>query len=145
MSKNSKPPRIIPMLAYEDGVAAMDWLCKVFGFTESMRILDEKGGLSQGAISLQTGVIMIASPTPDYQSPRHHRQVCEITNKWYELPYIINGVLVYVDDVRSHFQKAKDLGATILSELEYGGPGTRYRAEDPEGHRWMFIQLNGQE
>jgi uncharacterized glyoxalase superfamily protein PhnB len=145
MSKNSTPPQIVPMLAYEDGLAAMDWLCQVFGFTESMRILDEKGGLSQGAISLHTGVIMIASPTPDYQSPAHHRKVCEITNKWHQLPYIINGVLVYVDDVRSHFQKAKNLGAVILSEIEYGGPGMRYRAEDPEGHRWMFLQLNEQD
>ncbi len=142
MTKHGSEPDIIPMLAYEDGLAAMDWLCRVFGFKETMRILDEKGSLSQGAISLKTGLIMIASPTPDYQSPKHHRQECEITNKWYRLSYIINGVLVYVDDVRSHFQKAKDLGAVILSELEYGGPGTRYRAEDPEGHRWMFIERN---
>src|SRR5450631_2819408 len=123
MTKEITAPGIIPMLAYEDGLAAMNWLCKVFGFTESMRILDEKGNLSQGAISLENGVVMIASPTPDYQCPKHHRQVCEITNHWYELPYILNGVLVFVNDVRSHFEKAKEMGALILSELEYGGPG----------------------
>jgi len=27
--------QIIPMLAYEDGIAAMDWLCKAFGFLEN--------------------------------------------------------------------------------------------------------------
>ena len=25
--------QIIPMLAYEDGIAAMDWLCKVFDYS----------------------------------------------------------------------------------------------------------------
>ena len=28
----------------------------------------------------------------------------------------------------------------FLSELEEGEEGKRYRAEDFEGHRWMFIQ-----
>jgi len=35
MSGNNQ--QIIPMLAYEDGVAAMDWLCKAFGFSEKKR------------------------------------------------------------------------------------------------------------
>jgi PhnB protein len=48
--------------------------------------------------------------------------------------------LVYVDDVEQHFENAKAKGATILSEIETGGPGTRYRAEDLEGQRWMFMQ-----
>ena len=38
------------------------------------------------------------------------------------------------------FKRAKDAGANILSELEEGPPGRRYRAEDLEGHRWMFMQ-----
>ena len=28
----------------------------------------------------------------------------------------------------------------ILSDIEDGPPGRRYRAEDPEGQRWFFIQ-----
>ena len=39
--------QIIPMLAYENGVEAMDWLCKVFGFTEKTKWLDDAGRLSQ--------------------------------------------------------------------------------------------------
>jgi uncharacterized glyoxalase superfamily protein PhnB len=46
---------------------------------------------------------------------------------------------VYVADVDAHFERAKREGATILSELEDGFPGRRYRAEDLEGHRWMFM------
>jgi uncharacterized glyoxalase superfamily protein PhnB len=132
--------QIIPMLAYENGVAAMNWLCKVFGFTEKTKWLDDAGRLSHGEITMGESMIMLAEPTPDYQSPKHHREVCKAAAKWYEVPYIINGVLVYVNDIESHFKIAKAGGATILSEIERGGPGTRYRAEDLEGQRWMFMQ-----
>jgi PhnB protein len=57
-----------------------------------------------------------------------------------EVPYVINGVLVYVDDIRKHFEHAKKEGAVILSEIETDGPGKRYRAEDLEGQRWMFME-----
>lgn len=136
----SNKTQIIPMLAYEDGVAAMDWLCKVFGFAEKTKMLDDKGRLVHGELTLGNGIIILASPTEDYQSPRHHRHVCEVANKWSQVPYIINGVLVYVGDVEKHYQIAKGYGATILSGIETGGPGSRYRVEDLEGHRWMFMQ-----
>jgi uncharacterized glyoxalase superfamily protein PhnB len=132
--------QIIPMLSYEDGVAALEWLCKVFGFSEKTRMLDKNGRLSHGEIVMGDAIIMLASPTPDYQSPKHHREICKDAAKWYRSPYIINGVLVYVDDARKHFEHAKEMGATILSELESGFPGLRYRVEDLEGQRWMFLQ-----
>lgn len=136
---NPYPP-IIPMLAYEDGVKAMEWLSRVFGFTEQTKWLDDNGRLTHGELAMGKGIIMLAEPSPDYQSPRHRREVCEASAKWQSVPYIINGVLVYVDDVEAHFEHAKTSGATILSEIETGGPGTRYRAEDLEGQRWMFMQ-----
>src|ERR1700712_1289502 len=113
--------QIIPMLAYEDGVAAMQWLCDAFGFTEVTRWLSDDGRLSHGEIAMGDHIIMLAEPSPDYQSPKHHRNVCQAAAKWSEVPYIINGVLVYVDDVEQHFQNAKANGATILSEIETGG------------------------
>ena len=33
-------PDVIPMIAYEDGPKAMDWLSSAFGFTERARMLD---------------------------------------------------------------------------------------------------------
>jgi uncharacterized glyoxalase superfamily protein PhnB len=32
------------------------------------------------------------------------------------------------------------LGATIITDVEADQYGKRYRAEDLEGHRWMFMQ-----
>jgi len=53
---------------------------------------------------------------------------------------VIDGFLVHVDDVDAHFARAKAAGAMILSDLEEAPYGRLYRAEDLEGHRWMFIQ-----
>jgi len=103
-------------------------------------VLDAKGVLVHGQITMGHGVIMLASPSPDYQSPKHHREVCEISAKWYQSQFIINSILVYVEDATKHFENAKNLGANILTPLESGSPGLRYRAEDLEGQRWMFMQ-----
>jgi uncharacterized glyoxalase superfamily protein PhnB len=34
---------IIPMISYENGVAALEWLVKAFGFREQTRICDPTG------------------------------------------------------------------------------------------------------
>ena len=133
-------PDVIPMIAYENGPKAMDWLSSAFGFTERTRMLGDDGRLSHGEMQAGDGVIMLATPTPDYQGPRHHRAECEPAEKWSRVSYIVDGVLVYVQDVNAHYQRAKLWGATILSEPESDDHGRRYRAEDLEGHRWMFMQ-----
>jgi uncharacterized glyoxalase superfamily protein PhnB len=136
-------PDVVPMLAYEDGPAAMEWLARAFGFIEIVRMVDPDGRLSHGEMGTSEehgGLIMLATPTPNYQSPSHHRETCEAAARWSKVPYVIDGVLVHVDDLDAHFKRAREAGATILSEIETGGPGKRYRAEDLEGHRWMFMQ-----
>jgi uncharacterized glyoxalase superfamily protein PhnB len=70
-------PDVIPMIAYEDGPKAMDWLSSAFGFRERARMLDKDGRLSHGEMQAGDGVMD-----------------------------------------------------------QYG---KRYRAEDLEGHRWMFM------
>jgi uncharacterized glyoxalase superfamily protein PhnB len=134
-------PRVIPMIAYEDGAAALDWLAKAFGFRERTRLTSPDGTIGHAEMELGDGVIMLATPTPAYQGPKRHRESCEPARKWSAVPYVIDGVLVYVDDVDAHFQRAREAGATILSEPEDQDFGDRhYRAEDLEGHRWMFAQ-----
>jgi uncharacterized glyoxalase superfamily protein PhnB len=130
---------VVPMLAYENGPAAMDWLAKAFGFVEKDRRV-ENGRLTHGEMDTGGGVVMLATPSTNYRGPKRHREECDIARGWHDVPYIIDGVLVYVEDVRGHFARARSAGATILSELEPGEDGKRYRAEDLEGHRWMFVQ-----
>ena len=128
---------------YKDGVAALEWLARAFGFRETARLTQPDGRLSHGEMLAGDGLIMLASPTPDYQGPRRHRQSCEQARKWSTVPWIIDGVLVYVDDLEGHFARAKAAGATILSGIETDPPGARYRVENIEGHRWFFFEKGG--
>lgn len=134
-------PSIVPMLAYEDAAAALDWLARAFGFRERTRMAGPDGTIGHAEMELGQGVIMLATPTPHYQSPKHHAEVCEEARRWSEVPYVIDGLHVFVDDVDEHFRRAKEAGATILSEPEDQDYGERvYRVADLEGHRWMFAQ-----
>jgi len=130
----------IPMISYENGIAALEWLARAFGFKERTRLLGKNGDLAHGEMDAGGGIIMLATPTPDYQAPMRHRINCEQARLWAEVPWIIDGVLIYVENIDEHYARAKEAGARILSELEAAPSGRRYRAEDPEGHRWMFVQ-----
>ena len=132
---------VIPMLAYEDGNSAIDFLVEAFGFEERERWRDDDGTVVHAELAIGGETIMLATPSADYVSPKRLRELSAEARKMYEVPYVIDGVLVEVDDVDAHFAKAKAAGATILSEPADQASGIRhYRAEDPEGHRWMFSQ-----
>ncbi len=131
---------VIPMLDYEDGPAAMDWLAKAFGFREVTRMIGDDGLLAHGEMETGAGLVMLATATPDYESPKTLRKHYEKARLWSSVPWVIDGVMVYVEDVEAHCDRARRAGATILTEPENGYPGKRYRVEDIEGHRWMFIE-----
>ena len=118
-------------------MSAPEWLHHAFGFEERTRVLDG-GRLSHGEMETGHGIVMLATPSPDYEGPRRHREHCERARAWSTVPWVVDGVLVYVDDVDAHHRRAVLAGATILTPPEDGEPGRRYRAEDPEGHRWWF-------
>jgi PhnB protein len=138
----SEVQMVIPMLAYENGPTAMDWLARAFGFRERDRRV-ENGRLTHGEMDTGGGVVMMATPSTHYRGPKRHREECDMARAWHDVPYIIDGVLVYVHDVDAHFARAKAAGANILSEVETSDNGKRYRTEDLEGHRWMFMQSGG--
>ncbi len=117
------------MLAYDDAPRALSFLCDAFGFEEKMRMPAEGGRIGHAEVALGGAVLMLASCwTPaGFKSPQEldgvHSQICCV-----------------VDDVDAHYRRAVERGATII-----GGPvdqpyGRTYRALDPEGHRWIFMQ-----
>jgi uncharacterized glyoxalase superfamily protein PhnB len=133
--------RVVPMIAYEDAGAAIEWLGRVFGFRErGPRYTEKDGRVSHAELELNGGAVFLASPTPDYQSPKHHRETCAAARRWSKVPWVIDGVQIQVDDVEAHFARAKSEGALILSDPQDNPYGRQYRAEDLEGHRWMFLQ-----
>ena len=108
MAENS----VIPMVSYEDAAAAIDWLVQAFGFTEKLRYTEDDGTVTHAELATDGGgLIMLATPTPDYVSPKRHRETCEQAPSGPRSPYVIDGVLVNVDDVDAHFARAKEAGA----------------------------------
>ena len=133
--------RIFPMIAYEDTAAAIDWLTEAFGFREhGERYVMEDGTIGHAELELHGSVIMLATPTPDYLSPKRHRETCDDAARWHDNTWVVDGLLVLVDDLVAHHTRAVTAGAKIIRPLEEGPDGRLYAAEDPEGHRWMFQQ-----
>ena len=138
------PQRIVPMIAYADAAAAIDWLTEAFGFREreGQRYTADDGTVTHAELERDGAFVMLATPNADYQGPRRHRETCEAARRWQDNPWVIDGLFVEVDDVDAHHARAIAGGATVIRALEDAeGAGLRlYTAEDIEGHRWMFGQ-----
>jgi uncharacterized glyoxalase superfamily protein PhnB len=121
-------PRITPYLYYEDVGSALDWLSQAFGFRERMRMPGADGKVTHAEMEFAGGVIMMGHPGPDYKNPRRLGQATQ-------------NVYVQVDDVDTHFERAKRAGAKVLAEPKDQFYGVRsYGVADPEGHTWYFAQ-----
>ncbi len=137
-------PTVVPMPTYEDVGKASDWLCAAFGFREQQRFSDGAGHVTTTILEAPGGgAVMLGWTGSNYQSPAHHRQTCEVSALWQQVPYVVDGVLVTVVDVDQHCAHAKAAGAHVLTEPEDSGHGRSYRVEDLEGHRWMFSEAAG--
>ena len=140
MAETAVAQRAVPLISYEDVGSAIDWLCNAFGFHESGERYTDEGRVTHAELELDGATVMLGWPGPDYRSPAHHAETCEHARAWLSVPYIVDGVLIYVDDVDAHCEKARAAGATILREPSTEPYGRLYNAADPEGHRWMFFQ-----
>lgn len=79
------------MIAYEDTAAAIDWLTEAFGFREhGERYVMEDGTIGHAELELDGSVIMLATPTPDYRSPKRHRETCEHAARWHDNPWVVD-------------------------------------------------------
>lgn len=119
---------IYPSLTYDDAPAAIEWLCRAFGFTRRLVVDGPDGTVVHSELSLGPGVIMVSSPKPEAGRVG--------PGKTSAAP---SALCVRVDDPDAHFKRAHDAGAEILRELQDEDYGSRgYMARDPEGHQWYF-------
>ena len=131
----------VPMISYENVAAAVDWLVKAFGFQEvGERYTEPDGTVTHAELELDGATVMLGWPGPDYRSPDHHARACEHARAWLSVPYVVDGVLVYVRDVDGHCERARSAGARILREPKDEPYGRAYTAADVEGHRWMLME-----
>src|SRR5438477_4749271 len=87
----NKYPAVIPMIAYENGPAAMDWLARAFGFRERARFLGDGGRLSHGEMEAGDGLIMLATPSPPSHGPNRHPEGTEPGARGPKVPTIVAG------------------------------------------------------
>lgn len=128
MTAQGTQATVYPVLSYKDAGAAIEWLEKAFGFRTLMNVPGEDGSVVHAELALGTAVIMLGSSKPDFGwvSPK-------------ELSAVNQTVYVAIDDVDSHYERAKAAGAEITREINDTEYGSReYGAKDPEGHHWSF-------
>jgi uncharacterized glyoxalase superfamily protein PhnB len=114
---------VIPVLIYPDVREGVSWLSEAFGFVERVRIGEDH----RSQLSFGDGAVIIG----DVRNERRPPRAGEVTHS----------VMVRVDDVHAHCERARAHGARILMEptdFEYGE--RQYAAEDPAGHHWTFSE-----
>lgn len=129
------------MLSYEDVGAAADWLVRAFGFREvGERYHDDEGRVTHAELAHGDGLVMLGLPGPHYRGPRRLAELSEDVRAMLDNPYVVDGVLVEVDDLDACLERARAAGAEIIRGPEDSGFGRLFTAADPEGHRWMVSQ-----
>ena len=138
-------PRISSALFYLDPAAAIDWLCRAFGFEVRLKVEGANGRIEHSELEFGEGLIMVAGAGPGY-ADRAGTWKAKCSS-----PAMLDGrmtqnLAVYVDDVDAHCRHARAEGAVICYEpktTDYGGDywaDRSYAAFDLEGHLWWFMQ-----
>jgi uncharacterized glyoxalase superfamily protein PhnB len=122
-------PDIYPRLAYNDELAAVEYLTRVFQFVENREARAEFDGNYLCWLRVGTGVVMLGHANVDVHLIHSPLDVGLTT-------VMLN---VYVHDIDAHYAHAQAEGANITMELADAFFGERrYEATDLEGHRWHF-------
>src|SRR3954469_21735699 len=135
-------PRVSVGVFYDDAAAAIDWLCRAFGFEVRLKVEGDGGRIEHSELTYGDGLIMVAT-----EGPRPGRPHVELLRS----PKTLGGqttqtLMLYVDDVDAHFARARDAGAVLSSDpkvTDYGKDywaDKSYGATDLEGHQWWFSE-----
>jgi uncharacterized glyoxalase superfamily protein PhnB len=131
LAKNTKAT-VIPCLRYRDAPAAIEWLCRAFGFEKHLVVPNQDGTIAHAQLSFGAGMVMLGSVV-ESEFGRLMKQPDEIGGAETQTAYVI------VSDADVVYARAKAAGATIVMEIkdeDYGGRG--FTCRDPEGHLWSF-------
>lgn len=120
--------RIIPLLVYDDILAAHDFLVKAFGFTPGGVYNSKEGQPVHAEVYAGDLTIWIHRVTAEHDLASQQ-----------SMGSASSGLVVHVDDVDAHYERVRAYGAHIESEPQDTDYGQReYGVRDPEGHRWWF-------
>ena len=122
---------IIPAIRYRDAPAAIDWLCRAFGFEKHAVYPNPDGTIAHAQLTLGGGMLMLGSASNPGPYSKLLRQPQNNDGLETQSPYLV------VADCDAAYRSAKNAGAEIVIEIsdrDYGGRG--FTCRDPEGHLW---------
>ncbi len=134
MTENAKDTRtnVIATFRYRDAPAAIEWLCKAFGFEKHAVYAEPDGTIAHAQLTFGNGMIMLGSARDD-EYGRTVKTPADVGG------VVTGGVYVVVEDVDAHHARAAAVGARITEapvDRDYGGRG--YGCRDLEGYVWSF-------
>jgi MerR family transcriptional regulator, thiopeptide resistance regulator len=119
---------VIPILVYEDIVAAHDYLVETFGFTSGGIHRDGDGTAVHAEVRMGGAGVWLHRVTVEHEmvSPKGAATAT-------------GGLEVIVPDVEAHYARSVAAGARIDRPPTDQAYGLReYGTRDPENHRWWF-------
>jgi len=122
---------IAPYLYYTDATEAVEWLTRVFGFTEKVRYVDAAGEVFQATLSAGGSDIHLAGVGDEYWPAKGVDGPVGQLN------------VVYVDDVDVQFERvAEAVGDSVEVSRPQDQPyGARlFTVQDIGGNSWTFWQ-----
>lgn len=125
---------VIPVLRYRDAPAAIEWLCKAFGFEQHLVVPGPDGTISHAQLRFGSGMVMLGSVLDDETAfGRLMTQPDQTAGANTQSAYVVVG------DADALYARAKQAGAKIAMEIkdeDYGGRA--FTCHDLEGHLWSF-------
>jgi len=131
-SAKQTPATIIPTMRYRDAGAAIEWLCRAFGFEKHLVVPGEDGSVAHAELTFGNGMIMLGSARDD-EFGKLIKTPGDLGGVGTQSPYVI------VPDADAHYRRAVAAGAKIVRDIkdeDYGGRA--YSCRDPEDHLWNF-------
>jgi uncharacterized glyoxalase superfamily protein PhnB len=122
---------VIPALHDRDAPAAIEFLCRAFGFEKKAVYEGEGGTIAHAELTLGNGMVMLGSAKDT--------EYGKLLVRPRAAGGVTMSVYVIVGDADAHFARAKAAGAEITREpvtQDYGGRD--YTSKDPEGNVWTF-------
>ena len=127
---------IMPTMRYRDAPAAIEWLCRVFGFEQHAVYKGDDRTIAHAELTLGGGMIMLGSVKDD-EYGRGFKSPEEMGGVETRSAYI---VVANADEIHA---RAVAAGAPIIRPLQGTPYGSReFAMKDPEGHSWSVGTYN---
>ena len=136
MYENTQPSSVIPGFKYRDAHAAIEWLCRIFGFAKHAVYEGPDHTIGHAELTLNGGMIMLGSGS-DNAYGRLLKGPTELGG------LVTQGVYLVVSDPDTIYARAKAAGAEIVLDIQdkpYGG--REFSCRDLEGHVWTAGSYN---